>query len=208
MTWQAGSSEYKNWTHFWNGTSTRQQRHWRSPLKKQRGSPGWSAGKPESLARTEQSWLRLIQGNEVHSPDDDDGNLMDLLFPWINASISLAVLDGQPVLCIGGLPPCLPPPLKHGLSPIPLDEVVECHTPQVTTFNWASKDEGVSCSGISHNCFALTAPRANTPECLLSIEVVSTLYPIQFVRHFQKGWILNMNICSKIVSHKDCPNCY
>ena len=59
-------------------------------------------------------------------------------------SLLLAVLDGQRILCIGGLPPCFPPPLKHGLTPIPLDEVVECHTPQVATVYWASKDKGVT----------------------------------------------------------------
>ena len=127
---------------------------------------------------------------------------MDLLYPWINASIPLAVLDGQPVLGVGGRPPCFPPPLKHGLSPIPLDEVVECHTSEITTITRTSKDKGVTFTGITHYCFVLPAFWAHTPEWLLSIEVVSSPYPIQFVRHFQKEWMLNMQICSEPVSHK------
>ena len=148
---------------------------------------------------------RAEQTGKQHRIIDEDGNLVDLLYPWINASIPLPVLDRQPILCVSGLPPCFPPPFKHWLSPIPLDEVVECHTPQVATFYWASKDEGVTCTGISHHCFVLPAPGAHTSECLFPIKVVSSFYSIQFVRHFHKEWVLDMQICSELVSHTITP---
>jgi len=115
------------------------------------------------------------------------------------------IFDGQPILCIGGLPPRFPPSFKHGFSPIPLDEVMERHATEVTNINGTSKDKGVAFTGISHNRFVLPTSRAHTPECFFPIEVVSSPYPIQFVRHFQKEWILNMQICSELVSHKITP---
>ena len=82
---------------------------------------------------------------------------------------------------------------------------MERHATKITTINGTSKDKGVAFTGITHYCFVLPAFWAHTPESLLSIEVVSSLYPIQFVRHFQKEWILNMQICSELVSHKITP---
>ena len=79
---------------------------------------------------------------------------------------------------------------------------MERQATEVTTINGTSKDKGVAFTGITHHCFVLPAFWAHTPECLLSIEVVSSPYPIQFMRHLQKKWILNMQICSKFVSHK------
>ena len=105
---------------------------------------------------------------------------------WTSGLGPLAVLDGQPVLCVVALPPCFPPPLKHGLSPIPLDEVMQRHATKVTTINRTSKDKGVTFAGISHNCFVPTTPRADTPKCIFSIKVVSLFDAIQFLRYFQE----------------------
>jgi hypothetical protein len=48
----------------------------------------------------------------------------------------------------------------------------------------------------------LPTSRAHTPKCFFSIEVISAFNPLQFVRHLQKEWILNMQVCSELVSHK------
>ena len=82
---------------------------------------------------------------------------------------------------------------------------MERYATKVTTINGTSKDKGIAFTGISHNRFVLPTSRAHTPKCFFSIEVVSSLYPIQFARHLQKEWILNMQICSKFVSHKITP---
>ena len=82
---------------------------------------------------------------------------------------------------------------------------MERHATKVTSINRTSKDKGVAFTGISHNRFVLPTPRAHTPECFFPIEVVSSLNPIQSMRHLQKEWILNMQICSKLVSHKIAP---
>jgi len=82
---------------------------------------------------------------------------------------------------------------------------MERHATKVTTINGTSKDKGVAFTGISHNRFVLPTSRAHTPECFFSIETVSAFNPIQFVRHLQKEWILNAQICSKLVSHKITP---
>ena len=82
---------------------------------------------------------------------------------------------------------------------------MERHATKVTTINRTGKDKGVAFTGVSHNCFVLPTPGANTPECFFSIEVVSSFDPIQFVRHFQKEWILNMQACPESISHKMTP---
>ena len=82
---------------------------------------------------------------------------------------------------------------------------MERHANEITTINGTSKDKGAAFTGVANNRFVLPAPGAYTPECFFPIEVVSSFNPIQSMRHLQKEWILNMQICSKFVSHKITP---
>ena len=79
------------------------------------------------------------------------------------------------------------------------------HATKVTTTNRTSKDKDVTFMGISHHCFVLITPREDTPKCLFSIKVVSSLGSIQFLRYLQKEWVLNMQVCPKLVFHKIAP---
>jgi len=81
--WQEISSKSKNWTPFWNGTSTPLQRLWRSPLKKQRGSPRWSEGKPESWAKTEQYSVRW-----THESTEPEEKLLIVFYKSFAALLS------------------------------------------------------------------------------------------------------------------------